>query len=119
MLTIDTVMIVVGWLAFGALCAVFFLKALEEVVIKWETRSKPKTKRDVLVSAETNSSTYPEVIVKLIPACNGRILEVSSKKPHAHAAGHWDWEHEMFIIEEGQNLSEAIAMVMLMKGLEK
>ena len=71
------------------------------------------------VTAKEAPNTTPEIMVKLIPAVNGRLLEVSTKKAHPMHPGHWEWENEMFIVEEGQTLSQAIAMVMLMKGLEK
>jgi hypothetical protein len=73
----------------------------------------------IKLHSDSDHSTTPEIMVKLVPAVNGRLLELSTKKPHAHAPGHWEWEHEMFVIQEGQKLSEAISMAMLMKGLEK
>lgn len=89
---------------------------------KWRKEMKRDAKvRARLFTAQPDSdhSTAPEIMVKLIYASNGRLLEVSTKKPHTHAPGHWEWEHEMFIIEEGQTLSQAIAIAMNMKGLEK
>jgi hypothetical protein len=86
-----------------------------------QRRTKREARKSELfaVARDADHNTTPEIMVKLIYAANGRLLEVSIKKPHALAGGHWEWEHEMFIVEEGQTLSQAIAMVMLMKGLEK
>jgi hypothetical protein len=77
-----------------------------------------KHHKEEVLSMGADRSVQPEIQVKLIHAVNGRILEVSTKKPHAHAIGHYDWESEMHIVEEGQLLSQAIASVLLMKGLE-
>ena len=77
-----------------------------------------KHHKEEVLSMSTDRNVQPEIAVKLIRAVNGRILEVSTKKPHPQAIGHYDWETEMFIVEEGQLLSQAIAAVMLMKGLE-
>jgi hypothetical protein len=77
-----------------------------------------KHHKEEVLSMSSDRNVQPEVAVKLIHAVNGRILEVSTKKPHPQAIGHYDWEIEMFIVEEGQLLSQAIAAVMLMKGLE-
>lgn len=77
-----------------------------------------KRHKEEVVTLSSDRNVQPEIQVKLIHAVNGRILEVSTKKPHPHATGHYDWESEMFIVEEGQLLSQAIAAVMLMKGLE-
>jgi len=71
------------------------------------------------VTPAATRDTQPEIMVKLLPAVNGRLIEISTKHPHPVHSGHFDWEHELFIVEEGQTLSQAIAMVMLMKGLEK
>jgi hypothetical protein len=72
-----------------------------------------------VLRSDSDHSTVPEIMVKMVPAVNGRLLEVSTKKSNPMHHGHFDWEHEMFIVEEGQTLSQAIAMVMIMKGLEK
>lgn len=78
-----------------------------------------RVNESLVVSRDSDHSTNPEIMVKLIHAANGKLLEVSTKKPHAMAQGHWEWEHEMYIVQEGQKLSEAVSMVMLLKGLEK
>jgi hypothetical protein len=83
---------------------------------KYRPNKHYKEKEVLTMGADRN--VQPEIQVKLIHAVNGRILEVSTKKPHQHAIGHYDWESEMFIVEEGQLISQAIAAVMLMKGLE-
>ena len=77
-----------------------------------------KHHKEEVLSMSSDRNVQPEIQVKLIHAVNGRILEVSTKKPHQHAIGHYDWESEMHIVEEGQLLSQAIASVLLMKGLE-
>jgi hypothetical protein len=47
---------------------------------------------------------------------NGRILEIAiATQTHSH----YDWKIEMYLVPEGQKLSEAIATVMLMKGLDQ
>jgi hypothetical protein len=55
----------------------------------------------------------------VVEAINGRILEVMTAVPHSGMATHYDWKTELYVIPEDQKLSEAIATVMLMKGLEK
>jgi hypothetical protein len=93
--------------------------AVGEMAFKFRQRAENKKvcKESAVLRSDSDHSTMPEVMVKMVPAVNGRLLEVSTKKTNHH--GHFDWEHEMFIVEEGQTLSQAIAMVMIMKGLEK
>lgn len=66
---------------------------------------------------EVEHNTMPKIRIGVIEAMNGRILEVSTAMPNNH--GHYDWKTEMYVVPEEQKLSEAIALVMLMKGLEK
>ena len=107
----------IAWGGVGIFCGMMLGGIVLGII---DARKKhTKTRDGLLLSRETDHNTNPEIMVKLIYAANGRLLEVSIKKPHAMAQGHWEWEHEMFIVEEGQTLSQAIAMVMLMKGLEK
>jgi hypothetical protein len=60
--------------------------------------------------------TMPNVRVGTLAAMNGKLLEVSAYKKNPNGP---DWTSEYYIIAEGQTLTEAIALVMVMKGLEK
>ena len=73
--------------------------------------------RAVLVK-DVSHNTTPQIRVGFIDAMNGRILELSTQIPHPNG-NHYDWKTEMYIVAEDQKLSEAIATVMLMKGLER
>ena len=114
-------MLDIMWGGIGILCGVAgasLVQGFNEA--KLRTRREERKSELFGVPKTDTRDTPPEIMVKLIPAANGRLLEVSTKKVFPGNAGaHWEWEHEMFIVEEGQKLSEAIAMVMLMKGLEK
>ena len=67
------------------------------------------------------SSSYgkvePQVRIGMMNAMNGRLLEVATSKVNKH--GDRDFVVEHYIIDETKPLSEEIAVVMLMKGLEK
>ena len=118
--TVDSIMVVVGWLAVGATGGFVLVRVIEALSKSTrKARSDGESLKSMVVRADSDHSTTPEIMVKLIAAANGRLLEVSTKKQNPMHHNHYDWEHEMFIVEEGQTLSQAIAMVMLMKGLEK
>jgi hypothetical protein len=70
-----------------------------------------------VVTRDVDHNTAPKVRIGVIEAMNGKVLEVATAIPNNH--GHYDWKTEMYVIPEGQKLSEAISTVMLMKGLEK
>lgn len=70
-----------------------------------------------LAVRDVDHNTMPKIRIGVIEAMNGRILEVSTAIPNNH--NHYDWKTEMYVVPEEQKLSEAIALVMLMKGLEK
>jgi hypothetical protein len=56
--------------------------------------------------------------IGMIEAMNGKILEIATSSLHANSIGHYDWKIELYMVPEGQKVSEAIATVMLLKGLE-
>lgn len=82
-----------------------------------QTQSRPTLIEAALAGVEHN--TAPKMRVGVIEAINGRILEVSTAIPHPGHHGHYDWKTEMYVVPQEQKLSEAIAVLMLMKGLEK
>ncbi len=59
--------------------------------------------------------TDPKFKVSLVPAVNGRLLEISTYTPNPHGP---DWTHELYVVAEEEKLSSAISKVMTMKGLE-
>jgi hypothetical protein len=71
-----------------------------------------------LLGDGTNSTYHTDAKFKvsLVPAVNGRLLEISTYAPNPHGS---DWTHELYVVEEGEKLSVAIGKVMAMKGLEK
>lgn len=82
-----------------------------------QTQPHPTPLEAALDSVEHH--TAPKMRVGVIEAINGRILEVSTAIPHPMHRGHYDWKTEMYVVPQEQKLSEAIAVLMLMKGLEK
>jgi hypothetical protein len=70
-----------------------------------------------LLGDGTNSTYHTDAKfrVSLVPAVNGRLLEISTYSPNPHGP---DWSHELYVVEEGEKLSSAIGKVMIMKGLE-
>jgi hypothetical protein len=110
---------VILWGGIGIFCGVAGASFVQGFV---EARKKHKTKSELFAVTERDTSNHnvsPEIMVKLINAANGKLLEISTKKAINISHNHFEWEHEMYIVQEGQKLSEAVAMVMLMKGLEK
>lgn len=109
---------VVGWLTL-MFCAGF--------VGAWLTDLHRKSridKGDALSSSgallqSPSYGTTPQIRIGLIDAMNGRIFEVSTPVSHPGVSNHYDWKTEMYVVPEDQKLSEAIAVVMLMKGLEQ
>ena len=98
----------------------WFKKKFAELVKEaWENARQEKelVLAPQLVGADVAHSTMPKLRVGVIEAINGRILEVATAIPNNH--NHYDWKTEMYVVPESQKLSEAIALVMLMKGLEK
>lgn len=59
-------------------------------------------------------NAVPHTRLGIIKAMNSRILEIST---YDERSG--DWVYEFFVVQEEQKISEAIAMVLLMKGLDK
>lgn len=99
----------------------WFKKKFAELVKEaWENARQEKevvTLGSAIVGADVAHNTMPKLRVGVIEAINGRILEVATAIPNNH--NHYDWKTEMYVVPENQKLSEAMSLVMLMKGLEK
>jgi len=114
-------MLEIMWGVIGLSCGVIGSTVHDMVKSK---KAKPKEKQEEklmlgpqLVEVDVAHSTTPRIRVGVIDAMNGRILEVATSTHTNH--GHYDWKTEMYVVPENQKLSEAMSLVMLMKGLEK
>ncbi len=100
------------------------IKWLKKKFAEWskEAWENARNEKEVVIGGASlttgvDHSTVPRIRVGVIDAMNGRILEVSTAVPNNH--NHYDWKTEMYVVPENQKLSEAMSLVMLMKGLEK
>lgn len=51
-------------------------------------------------------------------AINGRVLTIRTYRPNnSQFAG--NWTVEMYVIKEGESLTEALTMLLMMKGIDK
>ena len=55
------------------------------------------------------------VRISIVPAMNGRVLEVGVYKPNPRGP---DWTFELFIVPENATLAAAITTVLAMKAVE-
>lgn len=68
--------------------------------------------------ASRSSTATPVIRIGLIKGINGRMLEVATPRAkNNQRVFSDDWDYEFFVVRDDQLVSEAIAMVMLMKGL--
>ena len=106
----------------GALCGYGVGYAVMYIIEFFKRKAKPKDRSDVvdlslpILGSETNHNATPRIRLGIIEAMNGKILEVSVSKLNL-GHGHYDWSTELYVIPEGQKVSEAVSTVMLMKGL--
>lgn len=82
-------------------------------------QEKEELTLSTVVARDVDHNTIPKIRIGVIEAMNGKILEVATAHMHSGPHQHYDWKTEMYVMPEGQKLSEAISTVMLMKGLEK
>ena len=52
--------------------------------------------------------------ISVAQAVNGRVLEMRTYKPQPRGS---DWVHEYYVVPEGQSLTEALTMLLVLKGL--
>lgn len=83
----------------------------------WDFNRDGSRSRAVLSLDDGNcSNATPKLRIGIVQGMNGRVLEVSTHKPNPHGS---DWTYEFFVLQEDQKVSDAVAMVLLMKGLDK
>jgi hypothetical protein len=62
---------------------------------------------------QTGRIGEPVVRINMSNAINGRVLEIATQSSQRH-----DWDVEMYIVTEGESLHDAIATILLAKGMK-
>lgn len=77
--------------------------------------------RTVIPSEERCDGESINHRIGIIKTMNGGcVLEVGTyKASNGRGFGHNDWTYEFYTVEPDQKISEAVGVVLLMKGLEK
>ena len=86
--------------------------------IVWVMGANENAAMQPIVAVTSEGSTAAESKLRLgfIKAMNGTIVEVSTHKHNPHGP---DWKHELYIVRDGENLHEAIKVILATKALEQ
>ena len=98
------------------------MKWLSKLVFRLAKQGRELSREEVRADSapsivgSDSSCVSPKLRLGFVDALNGRIIEIATATQSSHHVGHHDWKVELFIIPEGQSVSEAVAMLMLLKG---
>lgn len=67
-------------------------------------------------TAEVEVRPDDQVQVQINQAMNGKVLSIRSYKPTNNK--HSDWVNELYVVPEGESLTEAVTIMLLAKGLK-
>jgi hypothetical protein len=92
---------------------------MKKIILKWlglAMGGHGDVVRTVIDNEEQNKT--PNFRIGLIKSVNSwNVLEIGTYA--VTNRGHGDWTYEFYVVEPDQKLSEALSVVMTMKGLEK
>ncbi len=78
--------------------------------------NKPCTLEAPLPSVDNNPNPG-DFNLSVMQAMNGKVIQIRTYAPHAGPGP--DWRAELYIVSEGEKLTDALAMLMIAKNLEK
>ena len=77
--------------------------------------SGPKLRMSEVNTVE--QSQEPGVQISINSAINGRVLTLRTYQPTRNNRS--DWLTELYIVKDGESLTEALTMLLLMKGVDQ
>jgi hypothetical protein len=88
--------------------------------VKWMLRKIREEQMTGVPETLTGSSEPdaepPKMRFAIRQALNGKFIEVSTYRPQHRG---YDWVHEYYIVPDGKKVSEALTMLMLLKGADE
>jgi len=82
-----------------------------------EESSVTKARRAI----ETDSHASDQTGISISNAINGKVLTLRTYQPNRRNVPqvHSDWVTEYYVIKEGESLTEALTMLLVMRGIDK
>lgn len=68
--------------------------------------------------AEVESSPEQGAQIYISEAMNGRVLTIRTYKPNNPQYGN-NWISELYVLKDGESLTEALTMLLTLKGIDK
>ncbi len=81
----------------------------------WEEARKENSAVLTSTAVEHDTETPPKMRFAILEAINGRFIQIATFKPQQRGP---DWVTEYYLVPEGKKVSEALTMLMLMKGAD-
>ncbi len=84
----------------------------------WESAQKENmgvALRGATIQRDDTPESPPQMRFAIREALNGRFIEIATYKPQQRGP---DWVTEYYLVPEGKKVSEALTLLMLMKGAD-
>jgi len=88
------------------------MKWLKQAVRNWLREDIEISK--TMVSADDPSNEPFSLSVS--NAMNGKVIQIRTYQPNPRGS---DWKHEFYLVPEGEKLTDAVAILLMAKNLEK
>lgn len=75
----------------------------------------------VLRGADVEASPSDQTSISIMTAINGKVLTLRTYQPSRKGNGnhvHSDWVTELYLVPEGESLTEALTMLLMMRGIK-
>ncbi len=72
----------------------------------------------VLRGADVEGSPEQGAQISISEAMNGRVLTIRTYKPNNPQYGN-NWISELYVLKDGESLTEALTMLLTLKGIDK
>ena len=75
-----------------------------------------------LRGADVETSSPDQTGISMSNAINGKVLTLRTYHPNRKSNGmhvQSDWVTELYVIKEGESLTEALTMLLVMRGIDK
>jgi len=69
-------------------------------------------------TADVESSPEQGAQIYISEAINGKVLTIRTFKPHNPQYGN-NWVSELYVLKDGESLTEALTMLLTLKGIDK
>jgi len=90
---------------------------LRKRIVNWMNQPSSTLGADSVVETHNHHTNPGDFNLSVMQAMNGKVIQIRTYAPHTGPGP--DWKSDLYLVAEGEKMTDALATLMVLKNLER